>query len=234
MQVRPLRVGIVCPYSLDVAGGVQAHVLDLARALVALGHDVDVLAPASPSTPVPDFVTRAGRAVSIPYNGSVARLTFGPVSMHRVRRWLRAGEFDVLHLHEPTAPSLSMLALVLAEGPSSPRSTPRRRGRGPCPSSPPGCGRCSSGSPRGSRSRRWPARSTSSTSAATRSNPNGVDVTAIAAAAADPLPRPPGSTHRRLPRALRRTPQGDVHAARGARTAGGGPAGAAAARRRAR
>jgi phosphatidylinositol alpha-mannosyltransferase len=109
-----VRVGIVCPYSLDVAGGVQAHVLDLARALSALGHHVDVLAPASDDTPVPSFVTRAGKAVGIPYNGSVARLTFGPVSMVRVTRWLRAGRFDVVHLHEPTAPSLSLLALMAA------------------------------------------------------------------------------------------------------------------------
>ncbi|MDF2978881.1 MAG: alpha-(1-2)-phosphatidylinositol mannosyltransferase [Actinomycetospora sp.] len=109
-----MRIGIVCPYSLDVAGGVQAHVLDLARALTGLGHHVDVLAPADDDTPVPDVVTRAGRAVGIPYNGSVARLTFGPVSLARVRRWLREGDFDVVHVHEPTAPSLSMLALAVA------------------------------------------------------------------------------------------------------------------------
>ncbi|PVY97305.1 glycosyltransferase family 4 protein [Actinomycetospora cinnamomea] len=125
-----MRIGIVCPYSLDVAGGVQAHVLDLARALRGLGHHVDVLAPADDDTPVPEHVTRGGRAVGIPYNGSVARLTFGPVSLARVRRWLREGDFDVLHVHEPTAPSLSMLALVAAEGPvvaTFHTSTPRSR-----------------------------------------------------------------------------------------------------------
>src|SRR4051812_33413907 len=109
-----MRIGIVCPYSLDVAGGVQAHVLDLARALTDLGHHVDVLAPAGTDTPVPAGVTRAGKAVGGPYNGSVARLTFGPVSLARVRRWLRDGDFDVVHVHEPTAPSLSLLALVVA------------------------------------------------------------------------------------------------------------------------
>ena len=125
-----MRVGIVCPYSLDVAGGVQAHVLDLARALVGLGHDVDVLAPAAPTTEVPPFVTRCGRAVAIPYNGSVARLTFGPVSLVRVRRWVRAGGFDVVHLHEPTSPSLSMLAMLAVDGPvvaTFHTSTPRSR-----------------------------------------------------------------------------------------------------------
>ncbi len=113
----PLRVGIVCPYSLDVPGGVQAHVLGLARALQDLGHVVRVLAPAGGDTPLPPFVTSAGRALGVPYNGSVARVSFGPRSYARVRRWLAADRFDVLHLHEPTAMSLSFLALLTAEGP---------------------------------------------------------------------------------------------------------------------
>jgi phosphatidylinositol alpha-mannosyltransferase len=112
-----MKVGIVCPYSLDVPGGVQSHVLDLARALRRLGHEVDVLAPADEDSPVPDFVTPAGKAMGIPYNGSVARLSFGPRSYAKARRWIREHDFDVLHLHEPTAPSLAMLALMEADGP---------------------------------------------------------------------------------------------------------------------
>ena len=117
-----LRIGIVCPYSLDVPGGVQSHVLDLARALIRLGHSVSVLAPADDERPddeppLPAFVTPAGRAVSVPYNGSVARITFGPLSYARVRRWLAQHTFDVLHLHEPGTFSLSSLALFEAEVP---------------------------------------------------------------------------------------------------------------------
>ena len=112
-----MRVGLVCPYSFDIPGGVQGHVEDLARRLIALGHEVSVLAPGDDDGKFPDFVVPAGRSVGIPYNGSVARLSFGPVSYSRVRRWMRAGRFDVLHLHEPVAPSLSMLALIVAEGP---------------------------------------------------------------------------------------------------------------------
>ena len=59
----------------------------------------------------------AGRAVPLPYNGSVARIAFGPVSTARVRRWLSRGNFDVLHVHEPLALSLSMLAVLSARGP---------------------------------------------------------------------------------------------------------------------
>lgn len=112
-----LRIGLVCPYSFDAPGGVQFHVRDLALALRDVGHEVSVLAPASEGTVVPEFVVPAGHAMPIRYNGSVARLTFGPVTARRVRRWLEEGAFDVVHLHEPLTPSLTMLALRYAEVP---------------------------------------------------------------------------------------------------------------------
>jgi phosphatidyl-myo-inositol alpha-mannosyltransferase len=112
-----MRIGMVCPYSFDVPGGVQSHVLQLAEVMRARGHEVSVLAPASPEVSLPEYVVSAGRAIPIPYNGSVARLQFSPAVHGRVRRWLAEGEFDVLHLHEPNAPSLSMWALRVAEGP---------------------------------------------------------------------------------------------------------------------
>ena len=83
-----MRVGLVCPYSFDVPGGVQAHVADLARTLIGLGHHVSVLAPGDDSdgsAEFPEFVVPSGRSVPIPYNGSVARLSFGPVSYTKVR-----------------------------------------------------------------------------------------------------------------------------------------------------
>jgi phosphatidylinositol alpha-mannosyltransferase len=112
-----VRVGIVCPYSFDVPGGVQFHVRDLAEHLIGQGHEVSVLAPADSETELPDYVTSAGRATAVRYNGSVARLNFGPVTASKVGRWLDQGEFDVLHLHEPVTPSVSVLALMAADGP---------------------------------------------------------------------------------------------------------------------
>ncbi len=112
-----MKVGIVCPYSWDVPGGVQFHVRDLAEVLTGRGHEVSVLAPADDDSPLPSYVVPAGRAVPVPYNGSVARVNFGPLSAARVRRWLRDGRFDVLHLHEPATPSLSLLACWAATGP---------------------------------------------------------------------------------------------------------------------
>jgi phosphatidylinositol alpha-mannosyltransferase len=112
-----VRIGIVCPYSLDVPGGVQNHVRDLAETLIGLGHEVSVLAPADEDARLPPYVVPAGRSLPVRYNGSVARLSFGPISAARVRRWLTAGEFDVLHVHEPLSPSLSLLAVLSARGP---------------------------------------------------------------------------------------------------------------------
>src|ERR1700678_1344791 len=112
-----MKIGIACPYSWDVPGGVQQHIRDLAEALIEEGHEVSVISPADDDTPLPPYVVGAGRAVPVPYNGSVARLSFGFLSASRVRRWVREGQFDLLHVHEPSVPSLSLLACWVATGP---------------------------------------------------------------------------------------------------------------------
>ncbi len=134
---RSLRVGLVCPYSFDTHGGVQNHVLGLARHLRDQGHRPQVLAPGRPG---PDLVDpgeltelgfcSVGAALPVPYNGSVARVSFGPVVAHRVRRWLAAGRFDLVHLHEPVTPSIALLALASATVPvvaTYHTATPRSR-----------------------------------------------------------------------------------------------------------
>lgn len=112
-----MKIGVVCPYAWDIPGGVQNHVRDLAEHLIRLGHAVSVLAPADDESTLPDFVVHAGRAIPVPYNGSIARVNFGVLSAARVRRWLHDGGFDVLHVHEPSSPSLSILACWAASGP---------------------------------------------------------------------------------------------------------------------
>ena len=117
MPLSKKRIGIVCPYGWDTPGGVQSHVGDLAQYLIRQGHFVSVLAPAIDEENLPDYVTSAGRPIAIPYNGAVARVLFGPIAFSRVRQWIANGNFDVLHLHEPAIPSISLLACWAAEGP---------------------------------------------------------------------------------------------------------------------
>ncbi len=112
-----MRIGIVCPYSWDSPGGVQAHVRDQAETLIATGHEVSVLTPVEDPANLPSYAVDGGRPRAVPYNGSVARLTMGVKATARVRRWIREGSFDVLHVHEPLAPSLGVLACWAARGP---------------------------------------------------------------------------------------------------------------------
>ena len=117
MLTRSLKIGIVCPYSWDTPGGVQNHIRDLAEFLISAGHVVSVLAPATDDENLPSYVVNAGKPISIPYNGAVARVLFGPVAFSRVRQWIANGDFDLLHLHEPAIPSISLLACWAADGP---------------------------------------------------------------------------------------------------------------------
>ena len=127
-----LRVGLVCPYSFDRPGGVQNHVRGLAAYLRQVGHDPYVLAPGSqePADLGPGRFTSAGSALPIRYNGSIARVNFGPRSAARVRRWLREGRFDLIHIHEPITPSIGLLALWAGSAPvvaTFHTATPRSR-----------------------------------------------------------------------------------------------------------
>ena len=108
---------MVSPYGWDLPGGVQAHIQDLALYCIAQGHEVSVIAPAVDESALPKWVVSSGRPIAIPYNGAVARVAFGPVANRRVRKWINEGQFDLLHLHEPAIPSLSLLACWAAEGP---------------------------------------------------------------------------------------------------------------------
>lgn len=117
MPTKKLTIGIVCPYGWDTPGGVQNHIRDLAEFLITSGHTVSVLAPAIDESTLPDYVVSAGKPISIPYNGAVARVLFGPIAFNRVKHWISQGNFDLLHLHEPAIPSISLLACWAAEGP---------------------------------------------------------------------------------------------------------------------
>jgi phosphatidylinositol alpha-mannosyltransferase len=111
-----LRVGLVCPYSLTVPGGVQAQVLGLARQLRRQGHEARVLAPCDGPPPA-SFVTPLGDSLPTAANGSIAPLAPDPSSTLRTIRALNDEAFDVLHLHEPLAPGPTVTALVVHPAP---------------------------------------------------------------------------------------------------------------------
>ncbi len=110
----------MCPYAWDRVGGVQTHVRALAATLRARGHEIAVLAPYTYEGTDDTWanVLPVGRAIGIPVNGSVAPLAFGPVAATVLRKALRDFYPDVVHLHEPLIPSISLLALWNTETPT--------------------------------------------------------------------------------------------------------------------
>jgi phosphatidyl-myo-inositol alpha-mannosyltransferase len=112
-----LRVGIVCPYSLTVPGGVQAQVLGLARELRRRGHEARVLGPCD-GPPPESFVTPLGNSLPLAANGSIAPLAPDPSAALRTLRVLADERFDVIHIHEPLAPGPTSTALIVHSAPT--------------------------------------------------------------------------------------------------------------------
>jgi phosphatidyl-myo-inositol alpha-mannosyltransferase len=109
-----MKVGMVCPYDWSFPGGVRSHILGLTEALRNQGHEVEIIAPATNDEPE---IFAAGRTLGIPYNGSVARLCFSRSANSRLAARLARGDLELLHIHEPASPSVSLLALRQARVP---------------------------------------------------------------------------------------------------------------------
>ena len=110
----PLRIALVCPYSLSRPGGVQGQVIGLARVLATRGHAATVFAPLDRVADAPDGIdlVATGHSTALPANGSVAPVTVSVPAVVRARRTLVSGGFDVVHVHEPFAPGLPYGLLV--------------------------------------------------------------------------------------------------------------------------
>ena len=108
-----MKVAMVSPYDFTWPGGVTAHVSQLANQLTRCGHDVQVLAPHSPSRECANdtvFVP-LGRSVPLPSGGSIARVSLSWWLYRKIRALLEREAYDIIHLHEPLAPILPLCVL---------------------------------------------------------------------------------------------------------------------------
>lgn len=126
-----MKVGIVVPFSWSYWGGVVEHAEQQARALAALGHDARIVIGNDPpgllSTLLhprpgrhgdpPPFVIPVGRTVIAPANHSLANVCLTPQTILRVKRVMERERFDVVHVHEPLVPVISLAALYYADCP---------------------------------------------------------------------------------------------------------------------
>ena len=111
-----MRIGIICPYSLTLPGGVQMQVLALAQSLRNKGFSTQVLGPCD--GPPPDAgVTPLGNSLPTLYNGSTAPIAPDISCQLRTIRAIRDESFDVIHLHEPLVPGPTVTALLTQPAP---------------------------------------------------------------------------------------------------------------------
>ena len=111
-----MRVGLICPYSMSIPGGVQNQVMGLGRALRARGIDIEVLAPTDGPPPEP-WITSLGPSLLNPSNGSVAPVAPNPPTQLRAIRALWDDDFDVVHVHEPLCPGPAVTSVVMKTAP---------------------------------------------------------------------------------------------------------------------
>ena len=111
-----MKIALVSPYDWNYPGGLRDHILNLSNQFIQMGHDVRILAPGSGTKGKLSeaHIYNIGRTIPFPFNGSIARITFVPALTWDVRRVLQREHFDVIHIHEPLVPSLSLDVLRLS------------------------------------------------------------------------------------------------------------------------
>lgn len=113
-----MRIALVSGYDWSVPGGVQSQVRDLAVALAEEGETVRLIAPGAAATRLGEVpLEAAGRALSLPANGSRAPVAPGPTAFLATRRALSHFVPDVVHVHEPLLPGPPLAAVMAAKAP---------------------------------------------------------------------------------------------------------------------
>src|SRR5262249_4557515 len=112
---RPLRIGICAPYDLGRRGGVNSHIRSQAAALRRLGHEVSGFGASSAR--LADGEVSLGPCVSLVIGNTETGFGADPRSWRRVREFLRARPFDVLHMHEPLMPLVPWFVLWQSTAP---------------------------------------------------------------------------------------------------------------------
>jgi phosphatidylinositol alpha-mannosyltransferase len=109
-----MKIGLVSPYDYSFYGGVVNHISHLSSYFTKWGHDVKIIAPClkDGTQYFNEEVESVGRPIPIPYFGSVARIPLSPWLPAQTRRILRREKFDIVHIHEPFVPMLSLTMLM--------------------------------------------------------------------------------------------------------------------------
>jgi phosphatidylinositol alpha-mannosyltransferase len=114
-----MRIALVSPYSWTYPGGVTRHIEALADEFAAAGHEPRIITPFDPDDRLsvrlhrgvrpqareqPANLVSLGRTIGLRANGAVSNVALMPSAAALLRRELRDGDYDVVHIHEPIVP----------------------------------------------------------------------------------------------------------------------------------
>lgn len=112
-----MKIAIVSPYDWSYPGGVRTHIERLSAELRSRGHSVRIITSASGShgRTVEYGIYKMGWAAPVRLNGSVARVAISTDLKGALRRLLTIEKFDIMHVHEPFASTLTLAIIRMAE-----------------------------------------------------------------------------------------------------------------------
>src|SRR5882672_2348317 len=95
---RPMRIALVTEYYYPHLGGICEHVHFFAREARRRGHHVDIITSSIKGAEPQPNVIRLGYSQPVYMNQSQARITIGRGIRKQVRRTLREGRYDIVHV----------------------------------------------------------------------------------------------------------------------------------------
>jgi phosphatidylinositol alpha-mannosyltransferase len=105
-----MKIGLICPYSINKHGGVMEVVLALKAGLQVRGHDVKLITPLPRGTEPddhPEDVIFFGTSIDFKSVSHTTAQISSVADTTEVDAILASEEFDILHFHEPWIPFMS-------------------------------------------------------------------------------------------------------------------------------
>lgn len=107
-----LKIGFVLDTSLDPPDGVQQYVVSVGEWLRSQGHDVHYVVGETKRTDLPNIHSLA-RNIQVLFNGNRTTIPL-PASRRKLKNFLQAQQFDILHVQTPHSPFFAQRLILAA------------------------------------------------------------------------------------------------------------------------
>lgn len=112
-----MKIAVVCPYNLSSFGGVQRHIIDSARELFGLGHEVTIISPPPHDTSILEVNNVCfGSSKIVTFNKTDFDISFVyGTEYKKLKFFITENDFDIIHYHTIWTPFLPLQILLLSK-----------------------------------------------------------------------------------------------------------------------